>query len=121
MQVIGDPRYLQMYAAAVKYMPIPNRDKNNIIRILQGSQPIDPAIVEQLQAQVQQLQSRDVELMREKISADIEKVRADTNNKFVDTRKKDLETYEVLEDIEKKSIENDLLENTRVSNINVNI
>lgn len=117
MQAIGDQRYVQLYAAAVKYMPIPNRDKQSIIQIMVGEQPVDPAMVQQMQMRLQQLESQGAQLQADKLMADIQKVRADTRKSLVDgektladKEKTIAETEETYEDVEKKSIENDLME-----------
>ena len=109
MQAIGDPRYKQMYAAAVKYMPIPQRDKTAIIEVLLGEEQIDPQVVEQLQQQIQQMQGEQVQLANARIMADIEKTRAETDNTLATIQKTGVDIEETHEDIEKKAIENDLM------------
>lgn len=114
MQAIGDPRYTQMYAAAVKYMPIPNRDKNAIIEVLIGQQQVDPAVVEQLQAQIQQLQGQAAQLQAAKMTADIQKTQAET-------RKTLEEVKEVVEKTEAAAVENDLMAMKSPQEVNVTI
>jgi len=121
MMTIGDPRYLQMYAAAVKYMPIPDRDKNDILKVSTGEQQIDPAMVKQLQAQIQELQGEQSQAMMAKMMADIEKTNADTQAKLVDARKTAAEIDGVHEDTEKKAIENDIIAAKDYEEVNVNI
>lgn len=120
MQAIGDPRYLEMYGAAVKYMPIPQRDKNNITKVLQGQQPIDPRMVEQLQMQLQALQSEDAQIQRNRVMADTQKVLADIQKTAAQTAKEKADTAKTVEETEQKAIENDLMEQQNY-NINVTI
>lgn len=121
MQAIGDPRYLQIYAAAIRYMPIPARDKNAIIEILTGQQQIDPAIVEQLQQRIQQLEGEQVQLQAQRILANIEKDKASTQKTLVEAEKTMAEIEGVLEDTEKKAIENDLMAGKPLNEVNVTI
>jgi hypothetical protein len=121
MQAIGDPRYLQMYAAAVKYMPIPSRDKNAIIEVLMGQQQIDPKMVEQLQQQIQQLQGEQAQLMSAKMIADINKTNTDTQAKVVDIQKTAKEINKLDEDIEGKALENDIMAMKPITEINTTI
>lgn len=125
MQAIGDPRYTRMYAAAVKYMPIPERDKKNIIEVLIGEKQISEEelkqIVEPLQAQIQQMQGQQAQLGASKMAADIEKVRADTVKAIEDAKKTTADIDKVLEDTEAKAIENDIMAMKDYDDVNVNI
>lgn len=132
MQAIGDPRYLQMYAAAVKYMPIPNRDKNQISQILIGARQFSEEQVQQiiqpLQNQIQAAQSQQTQLTLQNINADIAKKRADVaktaseiQKARVDNDKTIAETEKVLEEAEQKSLENDALVNQPINNVDINI
>lgn len=114
MQAIGDPRYLQVFAAAVRYMPIAARDKNQIIEILTADQQIDPQMVQQLQAKIQQLESQQMQVQTQKIVAEIEKSMAQA-------AKTRAEIEGVNEDTEKKAIENDLMTLKPISEVTVNV
>ena len=125
MQAIGDPRYLQFYAAAVKYMPIPNRDKAPIIEILLGEQTFTPEqvqnLVQPLQQQLEQAQSREAELMQGNLEANINKTIAEAEQRLADARKKYAEIEEVQEDVEKKAIENDIMASKDYEEVEVTI
>lgn len=125
MQTIGDPRYVQMYAAAVKYMPIPERDKRNIIEILLGEQQMSQEqvqqIIEPLQQQIEMLQGQDAQILRARQVAETEKTVAQTQETMQKTAKTRVEIDETLEDVEKKSIENDIMASRDYSEVNVNI
>lgn len=121
MQAIGDPRYLQIYAAAIRYMPIPARDKNAITEILTGQQQIDPALVEQLQARIQQLEGEQSQVMTQKALADIQKSMAEAAKTAAETEKTFAETESVIEETEKKAIENDLMMNKPINEVNVTV
>ncbi len=121
MQAIGDPRYLQMYAAAVKYMPIASRDKNAIIEVLLGQQQIDPAMVEQLQQRIQQLEGDQARIMTAKMVADIDKTQAETQTKLVSMRKTEKEMRKLDEDIEGAAIENDIMAMKPMNEVNITI
>ena len=121
MQAIGDPKYKEMYAAAVKYMPIPNRDKATIIKVLTGDEQIDPQMVQQLQSQLQELQGEQAQLMNANLAANVNKTNADTEQKLADARKKAAETEETGEDTEQKAIENDILASRGYSEVSVTI
>jgi len=121
MQAIGDPRYLQMYAAAVKYMPIPSRDKNAIVEVLMGQQQIDPGMVEQLQKQIQQLQGEQAQIASAKMIADINKTNTETQAKVIDIQKTTKEINKLDEDIEGKALENDIMAMKPITEINTTI
>lgn len=132
MQAIGDPRYLQMYAAAVKYMPIPNREKNQITEVLMGSRQFSEEqvqqIVEPLQQQLQRAQSQQmqVEMANKqadiaKKQADIAKTKSDIDKQRIDSVKTQAETERVLEEAEQKSLENDVLSSQKINNVDINI
>lgn len=110
MQAIGDPRYLQMYAAAVKYMPIPQRDKNNITQILEAQEQVNPQLVVQLQQQIEALTSKQAQVQQNKVIADTQKVLAEIQKTQADIRKTKAETDNTIEDTEQKAIENDLMD-----------
>jgi len=121
MQTIGDPRYTQMYAAAVDHMPLPERDKNKIKQILVGEQQIDPQLVKQMQEKIQQLEGEQSQLISSKMMADIQKTNADTQEKIVSAQKKAAEIEGVGEDTEKKAIENDIMAAKNYRDVNVTI
>lgn len=121
MQAIGDPRYLQMYAAAVKYMPIPNKDKTSIIDVLVGQQPVDPAVVQQLEAKVQELEGETMRLANTKLAVDISKTQAEVQRILNELPKIVAETAKTNEEVEKVALENDLMAIQPINNINVNI
>ena len=54
MQAIGDPKYTQMYAAAIAQMPFGEREKNKIIDILSGEQQYSEQQLQQILAPLQQ-------------------------------------------------------------------
>lgn len=125
MQAIGDKRYLQMYAAAVKYMPIPNREKNQITEILIGSRQFTEEQVQQiiqpLQAQLQAFQSRGAQVQLSDAIADINKKNAETQKISEDIRKTEAETQKTYEEAEQKSLENDALLGSNNTNVNITI
>lgn len=117
MQAIGDPRYSQVYAAAVKYMPIPNRDKNQIVELLLGEQPQDQQMVQTIEL----LQNRIAQLEGQSEQARLAKMTAETEKIMSDVRYKELEGREKVEDIEAKSIENDIMATKPLNDVNVTI
>jgi len=125
MQAIGDPRYTQMYAAAVKYMPIPERDKKSIIDVLLGEQQISQEQMQQmmkpLQDQLQQLQSQQMQVQMARQLAEIDKTKAQTQETIEKTSKTRVEIEETMEDVESKSIENDILAAKNYNDVNVTI
>lgn len=125
MQAIGDPRYAQMYAAAIKYMPIPERDKRNILEILTGEQQMTQEQVEQiiapLQEQLAMYQSQEAEIANARALADIENVNARTQEAIQKARKTIVDTSKTAEEAEQKAIENDIMAARDYKDINVNI
>ena len=124
MQATGDPSYKQMYAAALKYMPIPNRDKAIVLRIL-GDEKTDVPIevVQQMQAKIQELEGEQAQLISANLAANISKTQAEAEQKLADARKTQAEIEEVQEDVERKAIENDYLsvKNPEDADVNINI
>lgn len=121
MQAVGDTKYREMYAIAFDHMPLPNKDKRKIIKVLMGEQQIDPMVVEQLQARIQQLEGVQAQVQLAKTQADIEKTKTDTQKILADIQKISTDIRETEEDIEQKAIENDLMEMQPVQNVNVTI
>jgi len=125
MQAIGDPRYLQMYAAAVKYMPMPNRDKQTIIEVLLGEQQIGQQQLEEiiapLQQQIQQLEGEQSQLQAANLAANVSKTQEEAEKIAVEARKTAAEIEGVLEDNENKALENDLIQAKEYTKVNVNI
>lgn len=119
MQAIGDMTYKQIYAMAIKYMPMPDRDKNKIVEALTGDQGVDPAIVEQLQAQIQQLQGEQAQIFNAKQIAETQKILASVKETAAKIEKTQQETAKTLEETEQVARENDLM--TTVSDVNVTI
>lgn len=66
MQAIGDPRYSQIFALAVKQMPLPERDKSAITKVLLEGEENDPE-KQQMQAALQQGQQM-IQLMQQQIT-----------------------------------------------------
>ncbi len=121
MQAIGDPRYKLIYAEAIKYMPISNREKNAIIKILVGEEKIEPAVVQQLQEKIQSLESQQAQLISEKMVADINKTNADMQEKLAKAKKTFAEIEHVIESTEQKALENDVMALQPINEVNVNI
>lgn len=121
MQAIGDPRYLQMYAAAVKYMPIQSRDKAAIIETLVGKEQIDPNMVAQMQNRIQELESQAAQLEMAKRQADIGETVAKTETQRVEALRKQAEIGRIVEDTDRVAIENDLMAIAPENQVNVNI
>jgi len=128
MMQVGDQRYREMYAAAVEYMPFTTREKTNIKRILLGEAPIDPQIVQQLQAQIQELQSQNSQASlalqqaeTQRLQAVAAEVTAKTQKAMAETRQTVAETRKTLEETEGKAIENDIMQYKLPSEVNVTI
>lgn len=121
MQAIGDPRYAQIYALAIKQLPLPERDKAAVNKILLGGEQIDPALVQQLQQRVAELEGKQTQLLAAKMTADISKTQAETEKTLAAVRKAPLEERSLSEDIEKKAIENDMLSVKPISEVTVTI
>lgn len=121
MQAIGDPRYTEMYAAAVKYMPFPNRDKSTIVQILMGDQKIDPRLVQQMQAKIQELEGEQAQLMNANLMANINKTNAEAAQKTEDARLKAAQVEETDESTENQALENDLIYAKEYDKVTVNI
>lgn len=121
MQAIGDPTYKQIYAAAIKYMPIPARDKNSLVEILTGGEQIDPAMVQQLQARVQQLESEQAQLQSQRIITSIQKDVAETARIAAQTEKEFADTEKVIEETESQALENDIMAAKPIMEVDVNI
>ncbi len=121
MMQVGDQRYREMYAAAVDYMPFTTREKANIKRILLGEAPIDPQVVQQLQAQVQQLQSAEAKTAQAWQQAETQKAIAAAAETAAKAQKVVAETRRTNEETEMKAIENDLMQFKLPSEVNVTI
>lgn len=124
MLSVGDPTYKTFYAGAVKYMPIPERDKNQIINALEGEQ-IDPRAVQEMARRLEALQSEQARLQMAGAAADIEKTRveveetkADIQATLAKAQKTQFETAKVQEETEQTARENDLM---GTGTVNVNI
>jgi hypothetical protein len=125
MQAIGDPKYTQMYAAAIAQMPFGEREKNKIINILSGEQQYSEQQLQQilapLQQQLEAMQSNQAQLQMASVQANIEKTAAETADKLAEVRKKEAQTEEIVEIIEQKSLENDLMALKGPEDVNVTI
>lgn len=132
MQAIGDPRYLQMYAAAVKYMPIANRDKNQVTQLLTGAKQYSEEQIQQtiqpLQQQIQMLQSEQarVEVANKSVDiakkqAEIDKIRNEIEEMRVDNIKTQAETEKTLEEAEGRSLENDIMVREKYKDVNLTV
>jgi len=128
MMQVGDQRYREMYATAVEHMPFTVREKMTIKKILLGEAPIDPSMVEQLQAQVEQLQGAQAQAALAKQGADIEWIQAQaeqtkirSDKAIIEMEKLNSDIRETEEDIETKAIENDLMAFKKPEDVNVTI
>jgi len=128
MMQVGDQRYREMYATAVEHMPFTVREKMTIKKILLGEAPIDPGMVEQLQAQVEQLQGAQAQAALAKQGADIEWIQAQaeqtkirSDKAIIEMEKLNSDIRETEEDIETKAIENDLMAFKKPEDVNVTI
>lgn len=127
MQAVGNPKASDVLAAAVKYMPLPERDKMDVIEAVK-SESVDPRVVQQLQQQIQQLMSQQQQIRMAKDMADVEKTKADAQKAIVDARlkekdiqHKDAEIGKVLEETEKQAIENDLMTIKPIDQVNITL
>lgn len=120
MQATGDPLYKKMYALALKYMPFPERDKNEIVAAL-SEERIDPAMVQQMQAQIQAMQSAQAQIEQARAAADIAEKNARVQEILAKAQKTQFETAEVQEDTAQKALENDLLAAVGPQSVNVTI
>ena len=122
LQTVGQvDRANQIFAIAIKQLPLLEKDKQEVITALQGDTPIDPRLVQQLQNQVQQLLSQKSQIEDAKNISDIQKTTVETRSALRDIQSKDLDDGEKMEDIEKKSIENDLMAMKPIQEVNVTI
>lgn len=121
MMSVGDQRYREMYAFAVDYMPFTSREKANVKKILLGEAPIDPQIVQQLQAQVQQLQGDQARVQTEWQQAETQKALATAAETMAKTQQTAAETRKTETDTQGKVIENTLLLRKDPSEVNASI
>ncbi len=121
MMQVGDQRYREMYAAAVEYMPFTTREKTNIKRILLGESPVDPQVVQQLQAQIQELQSQNSQVSLELQRAETLRLQAAAGEIAAKTQKTIAETQQTNKDTEGKEIENSIMQYKLPSEVNVTI
>lgn len=121
MQAIGDPMYKQIYAEAIKHLPISDKDKASITRLLTDNKTVDVAVVEQLQQQIQQLQSQGAQIAMAKEMAEIQRTQADAQSKIASISKTNAETRETIESADQKAIESDIMAMTAPNKINVTI
>lgn len=121
MMQVGDQRYREMYASAVDYMPFTSREKTKIKKILLGEAPIDPQVVEQLQAQIQQLQEPSAQAALAWQVAETERIKNASQKAQAETQKVVAETAKTMEDAAAKAIENDLMVSTPQNQVNVSI
>lgn len=132
MQAIGDQKYLQLYAQAVKYMSISNREKNQLNQILIGSQQFSEEQVQQiiqpLQQRLQALQGQGAQVQLantladiNKKKADVEKIASEIKKNSADYKKTEADTQRIYEEAEQTSLENDVLTSQEINNLNVSI
>ena len=114
MQAIGDPRYSQIFALAVKQMPLPERDKAAITKVLTEGEQADPE-KQQMEMTIQQGQQM-IDAMQEQINsmqvkldnkeADLAiKAESEANKNAIDREKNDLERMRISLDEDKKNLE----------------
>lgn len=103
MQAIGDPRYAQIFALAVKQMPLPERDKLAITKVLTEEQA-DPE-KQQMQATIEQSQQvisvmqQEMQSMRQKLENKrgelAIKAKANDDKNQIEQEKNDLKALEI--------------------------
>lgn len=114
MQAIGDPRYSQIFALAVKQMPLPERDKAAITKVLTEGNQADmekqqmQMTIEQGQQMINVMQDqiKSMQLKLDDKSKDLAiKAKTETNKNEIDKEKNALERMKVALENEKIKLE----------------
>lgn len=117
---VGDPTAKQIYAMAVKKLPMDNRDKNKLIELLQGEN-INPQMVQELQRRLEQFESAQTQLQMRKLAADTAYKESQTAENQARIEKTQAQTLSEIEEAEGKSLENEKMRMIPAQNINVTI
>jgi len=114
MQAIGDPRYSQIFALAVKQMPLPERDKMAITKVLTEGDQADPE-KQQMQLTIEQGQQmiaamqEEIKSMQTKLDnkqADLAiKAKSEQDKNAIDREKNELERMRINLDAKKTAFQ----------------
>lgn len=121
-QMIGDVgRATKLYSMASKYTTLDPSDKSQVISMLNDEPQVDPAYVQQLEAELQALKSQAAELQMQKTKADVGYTQARTEKERIEAQKKNAETLKAFADVEAKETENELMRSVNIQDVNVTI
>lgn len=125
LMAIGDPTGKVIYSIALKYLPLESQDIDKLREILvPQDQAIDPAYVQQLEAQLQQATSEANQVQLQKIVADIAETQAKTqktlNDMLLNRQKTTADVEKTEQETIQTAIENELVVN-QATKVNVNI
>lgn len=115
---VGDQSGKQIYAKAVKYLPLEPQDQESLEKLLSGEQ-IDPNYVKQLEQQLQKLQGDDAKLARDKAQAEIQKTQSETEKNQVGLQKTNAETIKTMEDAKSVAKQTDMIDENADVNVNI--
>jgi hypothetical protein len=105
----GDQSAKQIYAVALKYLPIDTEDKQKLTEILVPQNQVDPAYVQQLEQQLQELNSEMNKVQLDALKSSIRLNSAKVDETMAKVQKTAAETVKVMEEAEQKGVENKIL------------
>ncbi len=109
LMATGDQSAKQIYAVAVKYLPIEVEDKQKLLEIFTPQNQIDPAYVQQLEQQLQAVNSEVSKAQLDALKSQTRLNSAKVDETMAKVQKTAADTVKVMEEAEQKGVENKLL------------
>lgn len=122
LALLQNPAALNVYAMAIKYLPIDTRDKMELQEMIK-TPDVDPNYVAQLEGQLQAMQGQMAQLEASKRQADIMFTQAKTESELSSIELDKIKAAKEAAETQSKNIENALVEKMGglVSDININL